>query len=275
MDARELLCLIALKYNGDWDSIYRAIQNRANEQEEWLEYLPRLKKMKAKYITVLDQEYPQYLRQSRCPPFVLFYYGDISLINDINKNVAFVGSRDCSEYGASMTEQLVKAVSPKYNIVSGLALGIDAIAHQSAIDSGGKTIAVLGGGIDYIYPSSNRELYYKIKHEHLILSEYPESTQPEPRFFPIRNRIVAMLSKAVVVTEAHQYSGTLITVTWALESNKPVICVPYPAGLNSECNRLIRDGSDIVESGEELLKTLDNSDLYPYQDILKFENFVK
>ena len=157
-----------------------------------------------------------------------------------------------------MTEKIVSEISDEYIIVSGLALGIDKKAHETAIASGGRTIAVLGNGIDFIYISAHRDLYEYIKNHDLVISEYPRMTLPTLSSFPTRNRIIAMITCGVVVTEAYARSGTLTTVMFALQCQRLVLCVPYPADAGSECNRLISDGAYLVENGDqvkEILKT--------------------
>ena len=256
MDKNEIIACLAYKYNGDWNNLVTAI--RQYDTEDWEEYLPIIRSMKCKYITFFSDEYPQFLKKMNKPPLCLFYYGDISLLSQIEKNVAVVGSREATEYGIEMTERIVKSISPDYTIVSGLARGLDAIAHNTALEMGGKTIAILGSGIDYCYPLSNKKLYQIIKEKGLVISEHPAESIPEPYFFPFRNRLIAAISKALIVTEAYAKSGTLTTVMFALSENKPVYCVPYPPDLDSECNRFIYDGSEMIMSTKDLKQTLDD-----------------
>ena len=269
MNTEEIVAAVALKYSGDWENIMCALQKRTNDREEaemngevWDDdyelgpYLEILKKSNYSYVTIMSDQYPALLKKLSYPPFVLFYYGDISLLSDPHRLVSVVGSRECTEYGAQMTRELVQGVAKEYIVVSGMARGIDAIAHQTAIEAGGKTIAVLGSGIDICYPPSNRKLYEEIKENHLVISEYPCDVIPEPFLFPRRNRIIASLSSGLIVTEAHPKSGTLTTVMFALNLNRAVMCVPYPAGLNSECNRLIVDGALLVENAKQVLDIL-------------------
>ena len=168
-----------------------------------------------------------------------------------------MGSRECSEYGSTMTTQIVGDLARQgYVIVSGMAIGIDSIAHQAALDNNGKTVAILGSGIDYCYPKSNQQLYDEIKSKHLLISEFPEDIPPEPSNFPIRNRIIAGLSKTLLVTEAKYHSGSLTTALLAMNGNSDVMCLPYPAGEKSECNRLIANGAILVESAEDVIKEM-------------------
>ena len=206
---------------------------------------------------MLDEDYPPFLNNVCHPPMVLFYYGDISLLGDYYKNISVVGSRECSDYGIEMTKRIVGDLSKKgYVIISGLAKGIDTIAHQTAIQNGGKTIAILGSGIDYCYPFENRELYRYLKEKHLVISEYPGHVEPDGYHFPIRNRIIAGLSKTLIVAEAYPRSGSLVTASLALSMNADVMCVPYPAGQKSQCNRLIMSGATLIENVDDVLNQM-------------------
>ena len=263
-----MLVAIAVKYKGDWESIISVLNRKfdkekdsTNEEEnaddydleEWLEVA---KKSDYKYTTILSSDYPSALKQQYMPPFVIFYHGDISLLQNIGKNLAVVGSRDCSDYGIEMTKKIVSEVSKDLVIVSGLARGIDSVAHETAIRTGGRTIAVLAGGINYCYPLRNRELYRIIKESHLVISEYPGDTIPEPYYFPRRNRIIAMISSGTLVTEAYEKSGTLTTVMFALQCERLILCVPYLANSHSECNRLIAEGAYLVQNGNDVLEIM-------------------
>ena len=251
-NSRVLLIYFAVKYEGDWLKIYEAITSKEDVEYKVAEQIAN--NVSSKVLTALDPEYPKYLSRMSRAPFVLFYHGDISLLNDCNDNLAVVGSRKNTLYGRTVTEQIVGKVCKKFNIVSGLAVGIDAIAHKACIENGGKTIAVLGCGIDYCYPPSNLELYETIKKNHLVISEYPGVTEPQPKFFPIRNRIIAALGKGLLITEARKSSGSSITAAWALEYNKDIMCVPNIAYSNSACNELIKEGAYLVEKAEDVLE---------------------
>ncbi len=248
---RDLLIYFSVKYDGDWNEIYNAIKTRIKPDPE--DVVNTIKSVKANAITILDENYPKRFNFMTCPPFVLFYYGDISLLNDDVNSLAVIGSRNNTDYGKEMTEYLVKGISKEMVIVSGLAIGIDSIAQQACIDSGGKTIAVLGSGIDNCYPLRNKALYDAIKKDHLVISEYPNDVKPEPIHFTERNRIIASIPSAVLVTEAKSRSGTLSTVSHALQLGKPILCVPHLATSDSLCNALIKDGAILVETPEEVI----------------------
>lgn len=250
MKARDLLIYLSIKYHGVWNDIYNAIVSK--EKADFNEATLIVSNLSSSVVTIIDENYPRVLKESNKPPFVLFYYGDLSLISDYTRCLAVVGSRYPSEYGKMMTNELVKDICNDFYIVSGLAKGIDSVAHLSSINNKGKTIAVLGCGIDYCYPKENKDLYKRIKESHLMISEYPGVTEPNPDFFPMRNRLIAAFSKGVLVTDAKAKSGTLITVSSALELGREVMCLPHQANEGSQCNRLIYAGASLVETPSDI-----------------------
>lgn len=254
IDSRTTLIALSIKYKGDWEKILTCMNKREFPEQEYLDMAINLK---CGAVTMMDMDYPEYLRHIYRPPFVLFYYGDVSLLSNYQKNVSIVGSREYSPYGELATRDIASGLAKEgYAVVSGMALGIDSIAHEECINNGGKTIAVLGSGIDCCYPASNSSLYKRIKENHLVISEYYGNQQPNPENFPIRNRIIAGLSKTLVVTEARERSGTLITVSLALRNNTDVMCVPYPTDTGSKCNRLIRAGAILVENAKDVIESI-------------------
>lgn len=254
MNSNTCVIALSLKYKGDWNQIYRAMVQ--HEQPEQI-YVDQVQQLKCNVVTLLDLSYPQQLRNVEKPPFVLYYYGDLSLISNYHNNVSIVGSRNNSSYGERMTNQISSGLAEKgFTIISGMAIGIDSIAHRACVFNKGKTCAVLGSGIDYCYPETNRNLYDEIRQNHLIISEYPLNTSPSPENFPIRNRIIAGLSKTLVVTEAGHRSGSLITAMLALRGNTDVMCVPYPADVESECNQLIKAGACLVENANDVISQM-------------------
>ena len=250
MDSRENLLYLALKYKGDWNPIYEDISNHEEIDEEEAKKL--IATVNSSYITILDEEYPESLRSAYKPPFVLFYYGDISLLSDKNNKMAVVGSRKHTKYGKEMTEMLVKGISKDFVIISGMAMGIDAVAHRAAIESGGKTVGVLGNGINFHYLEGNKDIYEECKKNHLVISEYPDMTPPNPACFPIRNRIIAGLCNNLLVTEGKVRSGTQITALLMVQKSGNVCCVPTRACEESICNHLIKEGAYLVETVEDI-----------------------
>ncbi|CCI85543.1 DNA-processing protein DprA [Lactobacillus pasteurii] len=201
-------------------------------------------KKQCQVISFFDQEYPSKLRQIYRPPLILFARGDISLLK--KEIVTIVGSRMATNYSQTVLTKLVpNLVKDQIVVASGLAKGVDAIAHRATLDSGGKTIAVVGNGLNYYYPSQNESLQKKIIQQGLVISEYLPDTRPKPFRFPERNRILAGLSKAVVITEAKVKSGSLITANLALQENRDVYALPGPitSPLSEGPNRLIEAGA--------------------------------
>ncbi len=194
--------------------------------------------MNIKKVQIDEAIYPQSLKNIFDPPEVLYYLGDLKVLG---KNVGIVGTRKITETGRKITEKITaEFVEQGFTIISGMALGVDAVAHFSAIKNGGKTVAVLGAGVDIIYPPANRDLYNSIfKSGGLIISEVPPGTTVRRELFPARNRIISGLSEAVVVTEAALKSGSLITARLALEQGRDVFAVPGSPG----CDYLIDQGA--------------------------------
>jgi len=261
LNARTILISLSLKYDGDWERIYEAINNKETEGIDT--FSKQIEEMRCKAVTIIDPGYPEILKQIYRPPFVIYYYGNFNLLNSISNNVSVVGTRNPSSYGEKITADIVKKISKQYVIVSGLAKGIDSISHKACIESGGSTIAVLGSGIDYCYPKENEELYENIKTNHLLMSEYPGLVMPNKLNFPMRNRIIAGLGKSLLITEAKEQSGTSITAHYALEFGRIIMAVPTRVGESSACNQLIRSGAILVESGEDVIEEMKG---YPYFD---------
>lgn len=206
-----------------------------------------------KYITIKSKEYPESLKHVQDPPYVLFYKGSIELLK--GKLGAIIGARRCTQYGIQIAKIIGKELSENnITVVSGLAAGIDSVSQKSAIEFVGKTIGVLGCGIDVIYPKSNKLLYEKVIKEGLIISEFLPKTPPMSYNFPRRNRIISGLSDKLVIVEANKKSGSLITVDYALSLGKEIMAVPGPviSGNSEGCNKLIRDGAKPFTELEDL-----------------------
>lgn len=215
-----------MKIKGIGEIIANQILNvryRAN-LEQYVEYM---EKYNIGMVTILDEEYPKNLKNIYDAPIVLYYKGNKQLLNN-NKIIAIVGCRNCSKYGECVSAKFAHDLSKEgICIISGMAKGIDSAAHYGALKEKGKTIAVLGSGLDRIYPSENIRLYNEIlENEGLILTEYVIGTNANKLNFPARNRIISGLSDGVIVVEAKEKSGTLITVDFALEQGKDVFVVP-------------------------------------------------
>jgi len=211
----------------------------------------------AHILTWEDEGYPKLLAEIPDPPPVLYVRGELK--PEDAWAVAVVGTRRASTYGREVTRRLVSVLAQSgVTIVSGLARGVDAVAHQTALEAGGRTIAVLGCGIDLVYPPEHRELARRIAAQGALVSEYPLGTQPEPGNFPPRNRIISGLSLGVVITEAGRDSGALITADYAAEQGRDVFAVPGSI-LSAGCagtNRLIQDGAKPVLDAADILQEL-------------------
>ena len=214
-------------------------------------------KDKVSFIFPWEEDYPYRLKELYDKPQILYYIGRIP--NKNTKSVAIIGARNCSEYGRKMAKEIsFELASRGVDIISGLARGIDGEAHEGAIMAGGTTYAVLAGGVNKCYPSSNYNLYVDIIRHGGVFSEYPPGTNTVPGMFPLRNRIVSGLADMVIVVEAGAKSGSLITVNHALEQNKIVYAVPGRIGdkMSAGCNQLIAEGAGIITTIEALLEEL-------------------
>lgn len=225
--------------------------------EKTLRLEEELYRREIKYITGVNPLYKDKLDGILEKPFHLFYKGNIEVIN--KKSVAVVGARKCSNYGFASTKLLTKElITNNITLISGGARGIDSIAHKTALENGGLNISVMGCGLDRVYPYENRTLFSKIQNEGVLISEYLPGTRPMAYNFPRRNRIISGLADAVVVIEASEKSGSLITAHWALKQGKTVIAVPgsiFYDGANGS-NDLLNDHGVYAYSGMEYFRSL-------------------
>ncbi len=221
-------------------------------------YAEAIKESSIKWITIFDETYPKLLAQIYDPPVVLYYIGDSAVLN--SKCLAVVGSRKMTGYGRMVTKQFTKGlVNAGLTVVSGLARGVDSQVHQTAIEENGKTVAVLGGGLNNIFPPENKGLAAKIAGGFgTVLSEFPPDAIPLPGNFPVRNRIISGLSQGVLVTEAAKNSGSLITARLALDQGRDVFAVPGPVNsyLSHGTADLIKEGASLVIEPNGLLEEL-------------------
>lgn len=232
-----------------------AQQLRDKMQDE--RYLKELKSKGIKYVKIVDEDYPDKLIPFEHRPEFLFYKG--RLPDEGNPVVAMVGARACSNYGKNVAKNIARELSENgVQIISGMARGIDTYSGLGALEGKSPTFAVLGCGVDICYPTENFELYKEIIKKGGIISEYPPGEPPIAWHFLRRNRIISGLSDKIVVVEAKENSGSLITVEWALEQGKDVMAVPGRIGekLSSGCNRLIKAGAGIVTSSKDILEEL-------------------
>lgn len=227
------------------------IRQKAEQQKQW--QIIREKGFDA--ISFEDESYPRLLRNISNPPYILYAKGDITLAD--NLCLAVVGSRTATTYGKMAARKFgLELVQNNTVVVSGMARGIDTEAQLGALEGNGHTIAVLGSGLDVIYPRENTKMFNQICETGLVFSEYPLGTAPEPGNFPARNRIISGLSRGVIVIEAMEKSGALITVDFALEQGRDVFAVPGPINSKTSVgtNNLIKQGAKLVTSVEDVLE---------------------
>ena len=249
---RKILLYFSLKYQGDYQKIYQAIKQKEKVTPEDLNHIEQ--KIQSQYVTLIDEAYPESFKHIPNPPWVLYYYGNLSLLCH-PLIIGVIGTRNASLYGKEMCKRLIQELKDENCcIISGLAKGIDGLAHQEALKQKLNTIAVLGSGIDYCYPKSNQKLYQQIKQEGLVISEYPNQRLPQKKDFLIRNRLIAACCQYLVVVEAQLHSGTMNTVTYALEYGKDVGCIPTMANQNSGCNFLIQQGAKLIEHAKDIFE---------------------
>ena len=230
---------------------------RSARDEEKIRSKERETEQTCRVVTLADAEYPALLREIPDPPVALFYRGDISLLKE-RKAIGVVGSRTPSLYGKEMVRRFVPVLAGAgLLIISGLAMGIDSLAHAAALTAG-KTVGVLGGGIDICYPQRNFCLYEEMCRDQLVLSEYPPGVPPLGIHFPLRNRIISGLSDGILVVEAREHSGTRITADAALDQGRNVYAIPGRIGdpMSEGTNCLIRMGAMLTRCPEDILEDM-------------------
>ncbi len=215
------------------------------------------RKLQIQILSFFDPEYPQIMKEIFDPPLILYCRGNVDLL--LRPPVAIVGSRRCSAYGKEMTPKLARELAVVgLNVVSGLARGIDSQAHIGALQAGGTAVAVLGNGVDVVYPRENRRLYEKVGEQGCLVSEFPCGSFPAPQNFPIHNRIISGLCHGTIITEASEFSGSLITARLTLEQNRGVWALPgnVTNGGSYGPNYLIKQGANAVLTAQEVLDAL-------------------
>lgn len=226
-----------------------------NKKIEANKILEEATKSDIKIITCNNKKYPKEIKNIYDYPILIYAKGNLELLN--KKSISIVGCRNCSEYGKNVAQRFGYLLARKnYCIVSGMAKGIDSYAHKGALIAKGNTIAVLGSGVNYIYPEENKKIYEEILNKNgLIISEYGINTKPTPENFPKRNRIISGLSEKILVVEAMKKSGSIITAELAAEQGKNVYAIPGNiTSINSNgTNELIKDGAILVSSLEDII----------------------
>ena len=261
----DLMPLLAL-----WLGIPPAERGRrvADAREHAARAVERAASAKIAALPWFHPTYPALLREIVDPPIVLWLVGAAACLSE--PAVAIVGSRRATPAGIAVARRIGRGLAEAgLVVVSGLARGIDGAAHQGALDAGGRTVAILGCGADVVYPPEHASLAKRVAEAGALVSEFPPCTPPLPRHFPLRNRIISGLSRAVVVIEASDRSGSLITARAALDQGRDVLAVPgnVASGRYSGCHALIKDGAPLVETVEDVLNEL--GWVQPVGEILK------
>ena len=247
------------KYYKNFHDINRAfIENTGNK------YMDILSKYDGKLLTFLDDYYPTYLKHIFNPPVLLHYIGSVERINSGFKNIAIIGSRKATEYGKRAAYDLGYNLS-KYNVnvLSGLAYGVDVYAHMGTVDGGGFPIGVIGNGLDQVYPRENEGTYDDVKKRGVLLTEEFLFSKPAPYKFPMRNRIISGIADAIVVIEAGEKSGSLITANYGLDNGKSIFALPGSvySQMSKGSNKLIKEGAFLMESYRDLVDVLNLKDV--------------
>ena len=249
MDKKELLMFLSEK---QVDSLIKSRNVWDFEKER-----RKLENKGIKFISRIDDEYPEKLKNIADPPFALYVKG--RLPNPDKPAVAIIGARMCSEYGRYMARQIGRGLAfAGVQVISGMARGVDGISQKAALQAGGASYAIVGSGVDVCYPDDNRDVYEELCLSGGVISEYPPGTEPKANFFPMRNRIISALSDVVVVVEARRRSGTQITVDTALEQGKEVLACPgrLTDRLSDGCNYLISQGAGVVIDVNDVIDRL-------------------
>lgn len=236
----------------------RAVTDKSLEKAR--NVLAKIERLGGYILTYDDEDYPPLLRNIYAPPYVLYLMGERI---DWNKmlTITVVGTRECNDYGVRATEHIAEDLAKSgVTVVSGMARGVDAVAGMTAVKSGGKTVAVLGSGIDVIYPPEHGQVYDLIRKNGVVMTEYPPGTPPNRENFPRRNRIMAGLSYGILVVQAPKKSGALITASWGIDNGRDIFAVPADIfDKKSEgSNRLLNQGAKAVLCAEDITEE------YPY-----------
>lgn len=208
-------------------------------------------------ISFLDGEYPENLLNIYSPPPLLYMNGQF--LERDNNSIAIVGARLCDHYGRKITRKIAGGLADHgITITSGMAIGVDSVSHRTSLERGSRTTAVLGNGLDIVYPGENRDLYSSIPSKGCVISEFPLGTSPESGNFPRRNRIISGISLGVVVIQASEKSGSLITASFASEQNREVFAVPgnIDSRLSAGTNKLLKNGAKLVENADDVIEEI-------------------
>lgn len=253
---------------------YHTLKTSANK--EYLEsVLLDYEKKGVKIVTFFSEDYPQAFNEVVCPPLVIYYKGDLSILDD--ELFAIVGSRKSLQSSLAVvknyTEELVEV---GFTPVTGIAEGVDAEVLKTAISSGGRAVSVIAGGLDHIYPANHKSLVDKVCENGLVISEYPPLVVPKPFNFPVRNRLIAGLAKGVLIASAGIKSGTMYTAEYAVDSGKDLFAIPYSVGVPSGagCNELIKKGAILTDTPKDIIEFYGKTQQTKKQTLTKEEKEI-
>lgn len=259
LSGREILIALAIKHNGNWDKIYESI--RSKDSDDLTKYLEKIDTNNC--ITLLDESYPQILKQIYQPPFVLFTRGDSSIMKNPNLITSVIGTRNPTSSGKEATKTIVNNHLKEKIICVGSSKGTTEVVLDTCISNKRKAIVVLASGFNHIYPSEmNKYIAELINSGSCIVSEYPDDAIPEPAHFPLRNRIVVGLAKQTCAMEMNKNSGTAISLTYALSFNREVYVLPVDFTSEFANNHFIAEGANPITSNEACLN--EDSPELPY-----------
>ncbi len=238
--------------------IRKAVSGFPASSEKFRKELETLKDKGIKFLTVFDEAYPKPLRNIFLPPLIIYYYGEIK--KEDSNSVAIVGTRKPTNYGKSIATKIsAELTKAGLTIVSGMARGIDSIAHRACLENGGRTIAVIGSGLDVIYPPENKDLFKAISENGAVITEYPLGTKPDAKNFPRRNRIISGLTLGTAIVETTLNGGAMHTAAYALDQGREIFAVPGNVNFPTSegCNTLIKKGeAKLIQNTKDILDEL-------------------
>lgn len=261
VNVRDILFALSDKNDGDYRRLFNDIKDKKMIQEGDLDLSHQ--KNDSNFLTILDDTYPECFKQVSCPPIVLYYYGDLSLL-DRRYRLTVIGSRESREYQLSRCEEIISSLEDKFDdqlvIVSGMARGIDSKAMRAAMKKSAPVISVLGCGIDNIYPKESEDIYSYCKSgKGLILSEYPRDCKANKSNFTFRNRLMAALSPSLLVLSGKIKSGSATTVKYALDLSKDIMALPCDEDGDSLTNSIIKEGAFLISSATDVYDVVKSS----------------
>ncbi len=259
LQARSLLLGLSCHCDGEWEQVFRILKTKERITED--EVNEAFMKTDASFTTIVDEDYAESFKEIYHPPFLLYYYGNFSLLTD-PRRISVVGTREPSSYQASSTDKIVREICRHYNgdvtIVSGMAKGLDGVAMRAAMKEGASVIAILGSGIDNPYPRENTDIYEYCKSgKGLVISEYPKDVDPIGDHFVFRNRLIAALGQIALIMGGKRASGTSTTVKYATELGREMFALPCNVTGDDLTNSLIADGVRPLLNSADVISELD------------------